>query len=251
MTRAWMFGMCCWLSWPATAAEQVLHLYTEHFPPYSFEVDGQAQGINTEISLRICAIAQLHCDITFYPWMRAMEAAQKDPQGALFSIVKTRKRSPLFSWVGPLASSHSYLYRLKKRPEVQVDQLNDAKNFGIAVAHGDIYQELLQDEGFEVGKNLLEFPTKSAPMELFLKGKVDLVIGSDIVMPAWLAPHKATMADVEQVIELRNLGANYLALNPQVSSSTKARLQQALDQLKSSGEFDQIVNRYRQAPTAQ
>lgn len=249
MARAWLFGICCCLSWPASAVETVLHLYTEHFPPYSYEVDGQAKGINTDITLRMCEIAQVHCDIRFYPWLRAMENAQKDPLGGLFSIVKTRKRAPLFQWVGPLASSHSFLYRLKKRPDVQFSSLEQAKKFGIAVAHGDVYQELLQEQGFVLGKNLLDFPTKSAPMEMFLKGKVDLVIGSEIVMPAWLAPHKATMADVEQVLELNDLGNNYLALNLQVSPQVQQRLQQALEQLKSSGEFAQIVDRYRKSTT--
>lgn len=227
----------------------VLHFYSEHFPPYNFEQDGAAKGINAEIVMRLCELAKIHCDIRFYPWLRAVEYAQKDPHGGLFSIVKTQKRQPLFQWVGPLASSHSFFYKLKKRPDIQIHTLADAKQFGVAVANGDIYQELLLEQGFERGKNLLDFPTKSAPMEMFLKGKVDLVIGSEIVMPAWLAPHKATMADVEQVLELNDLGNNYLALNLQVSPQVQQRLQQALEQLKSSGEFAQIVDRYRKSTT--
>ena len=225
--------------------EPVLHFYSEHFPPYNFEQDGVAKGINAEIVLRLCELANVRCDIQFYPWLRALENAQKDPRGGLFSIVKTQKRQPLFQWVGPLASSQSFFYKLKKRTDIHLNSLDDAKRFGVAVANGDIYQEQLLEQGFERGKNLLDFPTKSAPMDMFLKGKVDLVIGSEIVMPAWLAPHKASMADVEQVLELRDLGNNYLALNLQVSAEVQQRLQQALEQLKSSGEFTQIVERYR------
>lgn len=225
--------------------EPVLHFYSEHFPPYNFEQDGVAKGINAEIVLRLCELANVRCDIQFYPWLRALENAQKDPLGGLFSIVKTQKRQSLFQWVGPLASSQSFFYKLKKRTDIHLNSLDDAKRFGVAVANGDIYQEQLLEQGFERGKNLLDFPTKSAPMDMFLKGKVDLVIGSEIVMPAWLAPHKASMADVEQVLELRDLGNNYLALNLQVSAEVQQRLQQALEQLKSSGEFAQIVERYR------
>lgn len=229
--------------------EPVLHFYSEHFPPYNFEQDGVAKGINAEIVLRLCELANVRCDIQFYPWLRALENAQKDPQGGLFSIVNTQKRQPLFQWVGPLASSQSFFYKLKTRTDIQLNSVDDAKQFGVAVANGDIYQEQLLEQGFERGKNLLDFPTKSAPIDMFLKGKVDLVIGSEIVMPAWLAPYKANINDVEQALELRNFGNNYLALNLRVSPAVQQRLQQALEQLKSSGEFAQIVERYRK-PTA-
>lgn len=224
--------------------DTTLHFYSEHFPPYNYEQDGVAKGINSEIVLGMCHHAQLHCDVRFYPWLRAMENAQKDPAGGLFSIVKTNKRTPLFQWVGTLASSHSYLYKLKKRQDIQLSSLSDAKQFGIAVANGDIFQELLLEQGFVAGKNLLDFPTKSAPIELFLKGKVDLVIGSAVVMPAWLAPYKASMADVEQIMELVTLGNNYLALNLNVSADVRQRLQQALDSMKASGEYQHIIDSY-------
>lgn len=229
--------------------EPVLHFYSEHFPPYNFEQQGVAKGINAEIILRMCEVAAVHCDIRFYPWLRAVENAQKDPRGGLFSMVKTQKRAPLFHWVGPLASSQSYFYKLKKRTDIRLTSLEDAKHFGVAVANGDIYQEQLLDQGFVRGKNLLDFPTKSAPIEMFLKGKVDLIIGSEIVMPAWLAPHKASMADVEQVLELRDLGNNYLALNLKVNADVRTRLQLALDELKASGEYQRIIERYRK-PTS-
>lgn len=250
--RFLLWSSVCWsVALDATAANHVateptLHFYSEHFPPYNFEQDGVAKGINSEIILRMCQLANVRCAVSFYPWLRAVENAQKDANGGLFSIVKTKKRAPLFQWVGPIASSHSYFYKLKQRSDIQVRSLDDAKGYGVAVANGDIYQELLLEQGFERGKNLLDFPTKSAPMEMFLKGKVDLVIGSDVVMPAWLAPHKASMNDVEQLLELRDLGNNYLALNSKVNPQILTRLQLALDKLKTSGEFQQIIDRYRQ-----
>ncbi len=89
----------------------------------------------------------------------------------------------------------------------------------------------------------MDFPSKSAPIGLFLQGKVDLIIGSELVMPAWLAAHKATIEQVEPVIELETKDDNYLALNLAVPPEQVKALQSALDEMKRSGEYQRIVAR--------
>lgn len=231
------------LIWPFLAAGQTLRLYTEHFPPYNFVYQGRVVGTNTDIVLRACAMANLDCRVSLYPWRRAFDMTLADKQSGLYTTAMTAQRRSQFQWVGPLASSRSYLYRLKRRPEVNPANLDQAKTFGIAVAAGDIYEDYFVQLGFVRGKNLLDFPTKSAPIAMFLQGKVDLVVGSEQVMPAWLAAHGAGMQDVEQVFELNLPGNNYLALNNAVPVAQVQALQQAIDQLRSSGEYQQLVEK--------
>ena len=227
----------------ATAAE-TLTFYTEHFPPYNFEHNGKIRGINADILQRACELAKLQCVMQSYPWLRAFELAQKDPQGGLFTIVKTPAREKLFHWIGPTASSKSYLYRLKRRTDIQLTRLEDAKKYAIAVAHGDIYEEYLLSKGFEHGKNLLQFRSKSAPVPLFLQGKVDLIIGSDIVIPAWLAAQQVSADVAVPALDISPSTNNYVALNLAIPEKTRTELQQAIDLLKESGEFNQIVQSY-------
>jgi len=175
--------------------------------------------------------------------LRAYEYALADPKAGLFTTSRTPDRQTKFQWVGPLASSRAFLYRLKSRPDVNPQDLIQAQQFGIAVARGDVYEEFLLKAGFVRGKNLLDFPSKSAPVGLFLQGKVDLVIGSELVMPAWLAAHHASMTQVEPVLELETKGENYLALNLAVPVAQVNALQRALDEMKRSGEYQRIVGR--------
>lgn len=231
------------LFWPLLAAGQTLRLYTEHFPPYNFVYQGQVVGTNTDIVLRACAIAKLDCTVSLYPWRRAFEMTLADKQSGLYTTAMTQQRRSQFQWVGPLASSRSFLYRLKRRPEVNPVSIEQAKSFGIGVAAGDIYEDYFIQLGFVRGKNLLDFPTKSAPIALFLQGKVDLVVGSDQVMPTWLAAHGASMQDVTQVFELNLPGNNYLALNKAVPAGQVQALQQAIDALRASGEYQQLVEK--------
>jgi len=246
--QQFVFALFCSLfvlsSVNATADDQ-LTLYTEHFPPYNFEKNGVIRGINADILSQACLIAKIKCDMQLYPWLRAMELAQKNPTSGIFTISRTKSRLPLFQWVGPIASSKAYLYRLASRPEVAVKTLEQAKQFSIAVAHGDVYEEFLLSNGFEYGKNLIEFRSKSEPIPLFLQGKVDLVIGSDIVIPSWLASYQQPAETAVPVIELTTSGSNFLGLNHAVPPELTKRLQQAIDQLKQNGNYQQIVESYQ------
>lgn len=140
------------------------------------------------------------------------------------------------------------LYRLKSRPEIQVTRLEDAKNYVVGVARGDVYEAFLQQNGFSYGKNLFGFATKAEAANLFVQGKIDLLIGSWQILPIWLAPYNATVDDVEEAFQLRELGDNYLALNLKVPKQMVDQLQQALQKLHESGEYQQILEKYQYAP---
>jgi len=224
-------------------AAAALQLLTEHFPPYNYQDGDRITGINAEIIHRLCEISNTECSMQLYPWLRAYEYTLQNPKGGLFTTSRTPDRQTKFQWVRPLASSRAFLYRLKSRPQVNPKDLQQARQFGIAVARGDVYEEFLLQHGFVRGKNLLDFPSKSAPIALFLQGKVDLIIGSELVMPAWLAAHQASVELVEPVLELETKGENYLALNLAVPPAQVQALQQALDEMKRSGEYQRIVAR--------
>lgn len=45
-------------------------MYTEHFPPYSYEKDQQITGLNTELVRRSCQIAKIQCEFRLLPKQR-------------------------------------------------------------------------------------------------------------------------------------------------------------------------------------
>ena len=248
MSKIWS-GLVVVMSVFLTGAAPVsgqLTIYTEHFPPYSYLADDTVTGINTELVRLSCEKAGLKCNFLLYPWLRAYEAALKDPQGALYSTSRNAVREPLFKWVGPLAHSKASMYRLKSRPEINPATLEEAKGFVIAVARGDVYEMYLQSQGFEQGVNLLGLAAKSDAVALFLQHKVDLLIASELILPVWLAQYQRSLDIVEPVLDLSIVGANYLALNPAVPDSIVLQLQQALDQLYANGEFQQLTTEYLQ-----
>lgn len=222
-----------------------LEIATEHFPPYNYVADNIVTGINTELIQRSCEIAAIDCSIQSYPWLRAMALTLSNENSGLYSTSRSVERESQFQWVGPLASSNSFFYRLKSRPEIKVVNLEDAKNYVVGVARGDVYEAYLQQKGFSYGKNLLGFTTKAEVANLFVQGKVDLLIGSWQILPMWLAPYEASVDDVEPLLALNSIGENYLALNLNVPKPLVDKLQKALVQLRESGEYQQIIEKYQ------
>lgn len=225
-----------------TGLAEPLVLYTEQFPPYNFLQQDKIVGINTELVALSCEQAGIECQFELYPWLRAYDNAIKHPLSGIYSTARTAERQGLFQWVGPLSSSRGFFYRLKSRPQIKVNSLADAKNYVIGVARGDAYELYLLNEGFRYGENLLGFTNKAEVVALFLQGKVDLLIGSDRIVPHWLQNYDASIDDLDPVFELKHVGSNYLALNPAVPADMVKRLQTALDKLMADGELLRRLN---------
>lgn len=241
----WLLGALL-LSASLVLKAESLIMYTEHFPPYSFEQNQQITGLNTELVRRSCQIANIQCEFRLLPWLRAYEAAQKDPRAGLYSTSRNPLREDAFQWVGPLAHASASMYWLKSRPDAPPRTLEQAKQYIVAVARGDVYELYLQSQGFEVEVNLLRFNSKSDAVLPFLHGKVDLLIASELILPVWLAEHQQQLTAVQPVIDLSAVGHNYLALHPEMPPALVARLQQALNELKATGEYQQLMEYFLQ-----
>lgn len=241
----WLLGISI-LLWLSESKADSLVMFTEHFPPYSFEQNQQITGLNTELVRRSCQLAALECEFRIMPWLRAYDAALQTPLAGLYSTSRNPLRESSFQWVGPLAHANAKMFWLNSRSDAPPKSLAEAKNYIIAVARGDIYELYLQSQGFEVDVNLLRFNTKSDAVLPFLHGKVDLLIASELILPVWLGQYQHSLADVTAVLDISGVGSNYLALNNAVSRDIVERLQQAIDQLKANGEFDALSSQFLQ-----
>ncbi|MCF4008795.1 substrate-binding periplasmic protein [Rheinheimera sp. UJ63] len=244
----WFVILCLGLLFQQSQAEPLV-MYTEHFPPYSYEQDQHVTGLNAEIVRRTCEVALLKCDFQLMPWLRALETAQRTPNSGLFSTARNALREKQFQWVGPIVHASANMYWLASRRDAPPQDLEEAKKYVVAVARGDVYEIYLQNQGFEVGVNLIQFNSKADAVLPFLHGKVDLLIASDLILPVWLEQHQQTLSAVTAIIDLSTIGNNYLALHPQMPIATVERLQAALDQLKANGEYGALEKQFLVIPS--
>lgn len=244
MRRCLFSLMMLWQVLCYAAADNVVSLYTEHMPPYSYLHEGRVEGINAELMRQLCQRLQLDCQLSLLPWRRAFENAQQQQMGGVFSTARSEQREALFRWVGPIASDWGFLFRLKGRTEVNPLDLEQAKQFKLAVARGDVYENYFRKQGFEYGRNMIDFATKSEPLPLFMAKRIDLLVGSKRSLRSWLRDNNLPEDSAEPLFQLHDVGDNYLALNPNFPAELAAKMQHELELMRRQGVLDGLIQKY-------
>lgn len=225
-----------------------LSFITEDYPPFNFERDSQRQGIAVDTLAEMLALAgskKSRADIKVWPWARGYETAQKEKNTVLFSTTRTAAREKLFKWVGPIMPSRIVLVA-KKKHRIRLSSLEDINmgNYRIGVVREDIGGQLLADSG--VGKDRLVLANSGVSLAKMLHAdRIDLwAYGAPVIL--WNLKELGLPADeYEEAFTLTEAQQYYFAVNKGTDDALVGKLQSALDQVKASGRFNQIVARYR------
>ena len=249
MRNARLLAFLCFLHSICVADERQpeLMVYTEEFPPYNYLENKTVMGVNIDLVRAICTRARIRCQFKLMPWKRAYALTLRQDNAGLVSTARSHKREPLFMWVGPLVSSSPHFYRLRRRADVDPKSLDEVTRFSVGVPRNDIYEEVLIQLGFEKGVNLMEFTYKNQDIKMFLEGRLDLIIGSEVTVPHKLKGMGVPVDKVQVVMPLptAEYEGNYLALNPAYPRALKQRMDAALQALKAEGEYARIHRQYQ------
>lgn len=225
-----------------------LTFITEDYPPFNFERDGKRQGIAVDTLAEMLALTgakKTRADIKVWPWARGYETAQKEKNTVLFSTTRTEAREHLFKWVGPIMPSRIVLVAKKKRG-IRITSIGDINTarYKVGVVREDIGGQLLDKMG--AGKERLVLANSGVSLAKMLQAdRVDLwAYGAPVIM--WnLKELGFHAAEYEEVLTLTEAQHYYFAVNKETDDTLVARLQAALEQVKASGRFAEIVARYR------
>lgn len=219
-------------------------VYTEQFPPYNYEYQGKLTGLNLHLVKVLCNKVNVDCKFELYPWLRSYNNALNDPNGGLVSTARTPQRESLFKWVGPLMHGNSALYRLASRTDLAPKTLQDARQHVVAIVRGDLYEQILTENGFSLDTNLVAFSSRIDALAMLLKGKVDYIIGSEIVIPYWLWHLGRLDEELVPTVALPGIPGNYLALNPAIDDKIVEAMTKELDHMRKTGELNTIIRTF-------
>jgi len=227
-------------------AKQSLKIYTEHFPPYNFDSEGQLTGINLEIVRTMCELADIACDFELYPWKRAFRMAEETSGSGLVSTARTHKREAQFKWVGPLASGQHCIYKLSSRTDIVIEDASSLAQHTVAATNDNSHTAMLEALGLSSGENLLWFAMKYDELKPFTAGRVDLIVGSALTIEAQVKHAELTLSDIAPVfvIELPPHLGNYLALNIDTDDELVDKLKASLDMLRSQNMIKSIEKQF-------
>ena len=226
-------------------------IVTENFPPYNYIKGDKLTGISTEIIQNILEKTGMtdEVSIKLLPWEEAYNQALNDSNTIIYSLTRIPQREDSFKWVGPIATNYWYLFAKKQDKEesmlekavtiTNLDQAKDSK-YKIGVQKDGAISTYLLDKGF---KNLVPEVTNVENAKNLISGKIQLWGASELVASSIMRQIGETPYILEKVFTVRKKDL-YIGFNIDVSDEVVQKFQKALDQMKTDGTYDMILNEY-------
>ena len=219
-----------------------LRIVTEDFPPYNFQVEGEAKGLSSEVVLAVLKQIGSQAKIEFFPWSRAYEMAQTEKNMLIFSIARIPEREALFHWVGSIAPYKTSLYKLKTNKTIQVNSIDEAKKYQIGVSLEDVVLTYLRSQNFP---SLSTVSTDVLNIRLLANNRIDLVAYDEASFIHTLSSEGLDAALFERIFRLEDISDQlYMAFSLGSDAELISAFEAGLEAIKANGVYDQIQARY-------
>lgn len=216
------------------ATDLNLEIVSEHWPPFIIQNPENAEdvsGIVTEKINAILAPTEIDYTISTYPWARSYHLATTKPNVLIYSIYKTKKRAPHFTWFCPIhPKTPVNLYKLKSNT-TDITTLTSLKKAIIGVLRNDNSHNYMVNNGFAVGRNLTISANEESNIKNLLNGKIDAVIQSKEALAYRLKNTEYSIDDLEVGFQLhQNMSTEHcMALSKNSSPELVVVLQAAFE----------------------
>ena len=228
-------------------AETIQVVGTE-YPPFTYTnpQDGKPGGFALDVLHAIFDELKIEANFALYPWKRAEIMLTEEPNTIAF-LARTEKRESLYHWVGPVYPRALYLYRLKARPEVQLNVIEDVKPYKVGVVRGYASITEITESGVPQS-NLEDVANDTLNLKKLFEYHIDLVPNNDLVLASLLRREGHTFDEVEKAFVITPEGKSYFyfGINKATDEQLVQQLQQVFEALKQNGRFEQILQQYMQ-----
>lgn len=237
-----MFLTILFIAYSFTTFAEEYYIATEELPPYNYTENGKITGISTDIVKAVFKEAKINAIIVSYPWARAYNTALDNKKYFIYSIVKTETRKKLFRWVGKVAPTKSYLYKLKNNKMVKIKNILDANNYKVGAVRNDVGHQYLIKYGIE--KITLASDNLNL-LKMLLHKRVE-IIEFDEATFKYLTKQNGIQADqFSKVFYNKEIsGEQYLACNVQVPIKIIKKLKKAFKKINKSGKYKAILKKW-------
>ena len=203
-----------------------LHIVTEHFPPAQYLDDNnKLTGYLVEKVRKALDASSLDYSITVNSWSTAFNTALRDPKTCIFSVSRSAEREDKLLWIAELAKLNAYFYALNSK-DIKLADIEQAKQYRIAVLKDNYSHHYLVAQGFEVGKNLLLMDSFDNIFHIVRnrKSSIDLVI-----LPEQRAIYEQRQQKIDDSLQpILKLNTNqpslYFACNKNIDNISKLEL---------------------------
>lgn len=218
---------------------------TEIWPPYNYpDAVGNPTGYSTEVVRLILRKAHIAAEIQMIPWTNAYVMAKTRPNTLLFTVLRKPERDGLFTWVGPIAPSSLFFFKLATRTDVEVNSIRDATRYQLGIAREGGFEMVAKTLGFEVGLNLDVCSDDEAVVWKLTNRRIDLIIDTEL-SAAYRASTVGSENTLAKLSQLDQGVGHYLAISKGSDPEVVSALQSAFIDVKRSGAIDAVYQQYR------
>ncbi|NQZ11834.1 MAG: transporter substrate-binding domain-containing protein [Algicola sp.] len=217
------------------------NIMSEELPPWNYTENGSPTGVTVEIVREILKKINHPDTIAIYPWARAYRMTKFGANNILFTMARTPEREPLFNWIGPIATEKTYFYK-NKNTNLHLENLSDAEDSDVILVTRDFPEhKLLLAKGFN---NLFITLKTINSFQMLAQHRAALVVSGEFTTKYFIKKNLIDGALIERMdIELLKSDL-YIAFSKNIPSNEIIKWQNALNQLKTSGKYDEIFKKY-------
>ncbi|MDM8535524.1 transporter substrate-binding domain-containing protein [Desulfobacterales bacterium HSG17] len=222
-----------------------LQIVSDPYPPLGYvNNDGEIVGITVEIIRALLKESGFNGKFRMLPWARAYVLAQTEKNILIYTLVKNDERERLFKLIGPVIQSKYYLYKLKKRNDIQLSSLNDAKKYLIGVVDSYYSHKYLMSQGFQEGENLDKVRSSELNLQKFIAQRFDLIICPEFDFNYQAKKLGYDVNNFEKAYFVTSVDA-YIGFSRKTDDEIVKRFGQALKSIRKDKTYDKILNKYR------
>ncbi len=216
------------------------------FPPFNFyDEDGVLVGFNIDLARAICLELGTSCDIKARPWEELFTDLKKGEADAVIAAHKvTASALKDIDFTDRYFHTPGRFAGRKDEPQVEMSPSGlDGKR--IAVARGTAHEAFLK--AFFRDSPLAIYENADLAREALAAGKADFIFDDGISLAFWL---NGTLS--RQCCEMRGgpylepkfFGDGIAIAVPKSDPGIRLLLNKALDRVRASGRFEELVQRY-------
>ena len=174
------------------------------------------------------------------PLARGLLMVQQQDDVVFFNLDRTAEREALMQWVGPISVDADALFERTSAP-TGIASLDDARERSVCVLRGNVHDRMLAARHFT---RLVQANSYPQCFQLLAAGRVQLVASAVDTVPEKLAAARIEPSEVRQTPVQLMTTEGYIVMSRNISANDVARWRQALDQLKATGRFRDLRERY-------
>lgn len=239
-----LFGMALVLLRVSFVSATEITIVTNDMPPYNYVQDGKMVGMATEVVQAVLKEAGVQAEITVYPWVRAYKMALEENNMLFSCIIRLPNRETLFKWIGTIAPRLTYLYKLKSRPDIILNMLEDAKAYTIGYVRDDAKVQYLKGKGFSIREVVTSEEQNIKKLEA---GWIDLTPYDKLAFVYKVKELGWDLAAFEKAYFLEEIsGETSMAFSTHTSDTLVDTFRKALETVKANGTYEEIIQKYVQ-----